>query len=202
MRRKRWKSRHGAPPGAANGGRWRTVADRERPDYNGGWGMVFLQTVLLVCAGLLFLEVRGELFDREMSRDSQGWPSTEGVITDARTEVVTRGRARNRREIPVVRYVYRVETKPFSGHRVDFSGDEHFADRAAVLARYPFGARVRVWYRADDPRVSTLEPGGWNSPWKLAIDIVMVVLLAALPVHSLSRRLLRAARSQGARSGG
>lgn len=90
---------------------------------------------------------------------SAGWPSTHGTILMTTIQVQRTGNAR--REVPVVMYAYRVGQEAFQGSRIRAEDETSLGAVAGhartVLARYPVGASVQVYYDPANPTQSALE---------------------------------------------
>ena len=87
------------------------------------------------------------------------WASTHGTILMTTIQVQRTGTAR--REVPVVMYAYSVGHEAFQGSRI--RADDELRTLAVagharnVLARYPVGASVLVYYDPTNPTLSALE---------------------------------------------
>lgn len=81
------------------------------------------------------------------------WPNTRGTVLSATVQMSHTARAR--RESPLVFYAYQVDGRMFQGHRVRATG--HCTNASEVIARYPAGASVVVYYDPTDPANSALE---------------------------------------------
>lgn len=119
--------------------------------------------LLAVCAVAVALVHRRE--PRDVA--ARGWASTKGTILTASIQVQRTGSAR--REVPIVVYAYRVGQEAFRGSCIRASADRQDSSRRSagcsledharrVLARYPVGASVMVYYDPSDPSHSALEP--------------------------------------------
>ena len=136
----------------------------------------FLTLLLWVGVGLLVLFAREGIRERRESRESREWPSTPGEIFCSRVHYsmrTTGGRSSTRRTCyrADIRYRYAVAQRLLQGWRVTlagvpsssgFAGDCTWGTVRALLARYPEGRSVAVWYRPDDPAVSVLERDSWD----------------------------------------
>ena len=118
---------------------------------------------IFVAIGLWFL-IRFSLNLRKAKR-AENWPTMDGVITQSQISIQRSrdsddGRVSNLYGA-LVRYSYRVKGEEYSGDRIAFvdvhTGDEERA--RDILARYPLGAAVRVFYNPADPQNAMLEPG-------------------------------------------
>ena len=81
------------------------------------------------------------------------WPEVRGTVLSATVQVSANGRARH--ETPLVLYSYRVGGREFQGSRV-YAG-ARTRQAADVVARYPAGSCVQVFYDPSDPTRSALE---------------------------------------------
>lgn len=123
-------------------------------------GMGFL-TLCMFAVGLV---VAGwGLYELKRSRESNGWPSTTGIITHSAIHKVER-RRENQTEAtyyPRIQYQYAVFGKGFTADRIAFGspygGEQSKAQ--AVVDRYPIGGSVAVYYDPDDPSVAVLKAG-------------------------------------------
>jgi hypothetical protein len=98
---------------------------------------------------------------------------------------------------PVVQYRYRVDGRDFLGERITSDSvrvlgarsDERSRNRGLVqriLARYPEGAAVRVYYDPDDPNRSVLEPGVTRgAQLKAALGSLLFVAGGALLIYKI-----------------
>ena len=113
-------------------------------------------TILVLVAIAIALRVMRGSSRRHVAA---GWASTHGTILMTTIQVQRTGTAR--REVPVVMYAYRVGQEAFQGSRIrvgDELGSITVAGHARnVLARYPVGANVLVYYDPTNPTQSALE---------------------------------------------
>jgi Protein of unknown function (DUF3592) len=112
--------------------------------------------------GIVALGIAVWLFTRDGA--IKNWPTTDGVITSSKLEtnspIQVKDRFNNWRSyessMPKVRYTYTVDGKQLEGSRItrEPRADDH---GDAVVARYPVGKTVKVYYDAKDPASSVLE---------------------------------------------
>ncbi len=109
--------------------------------------------------------------------ESEGWSTTAGEITSAK---VLSGRSSR----PAVEYVFQVSEKRYVGSRREIK--DYGAGRTAadtVLAEYPVGSRIKVYFDPSDPTRSVLKPGitpflaGWPALSTLLAGMGTVILL-------------------------
>jgi hypothetical protein len=90
----------------------------------------------------------------QLARASESWPSAEGRILSS-TIVKHEGSF-----TPKISYEYSVKEEKFTGDEVNYNGLETDQETAAAyVAKYPAGLTVRVFYDAEEPQTSVLEPG-------------------------------------------
>jgi hypothetical protein len=113
--------------------------------------------------GLLLGAVVGAIVfrSRRKARAAGAWPSTDGRVIEARVEQKTLpGDRPTIRFAPRIAYEYSVSGRAFRSTRVSFA--ETFWSIApqsaqAMLARYPIGARVTVYYDPARPEEAVIE---------------------------------------------
>jgi Protein of unknown function (DUF3592) len=92
-----------------------------------------------------------------------------------------------------IRYRYRVGDKDFESTRVKFGGHAAMSQIAAdqLVARYPQGAGVDVYYDPKTPSHAVLEPGNKSNPAALIVFLVVfVVISTVLIAHSIAGKVL------------
>lgn len=138
--------------------------------------------VLLLILAVAFLGGGGAcvwwglgLLDR--AERSTNWPTVDGVVTSSEVRSsVTKGK---RKYWAAVSYQFNVEGHQHRGSTISF-GDYRSSSRhefEAVVARYPVGKQVSVYYDPAAPDSNVLEPGvtlGARVP--LIIGLVFAVL--------------------------
>jgi hypothetical protein len=116
-----------------------------------GIGMVVLPMV-----ALLAIAAAVKLIDL---RRAKSWVATTGRIVGSNAETRRRrfrDEAEELDEVPRVKYEFTVGGRTIDGTRISI-GDEGGLDMEAVLARYPVGADVTVYYDPRDPTRCVLE---------------------------------------------
>lgn len=120
-------------------------------------GIVPYAFPVLMLAGfgvLIAVKARGEMAARR-------WPRVEGMVTKSET--------RSRRfqmddapprvdVVPAVEYAFTVQGRRYTGTRIGLNTEYAGVDVAALVARYPVGARVPVYYDPGNPIDCVLEP--------------------------------------------
>ena len=143
-------------------------------------------------AGLLFA-VTGYLDIRE-AEDSLAWPVAEGVITKSYVERKRSDSKSAGQQVigsakytysPTVRYRYDVAGRPYTGVRIGVvnvfkSGDHGRSWANSVVARYPVGKHVMVYFHPDTPAKAVLSPGReGTSALPLVLGLLAIVLSLA-----------------------
>jgi len=86
---------------------------------------------------------------------SAAWPSVQGRIEQSEVRE-TAGEQR----LPHLRYRYQVDGQDHEGRHVDWAVRRMPREAAeALVARYPVGAAVEVFYDPAKPAIAVLEPG-------------------------------------------
>jgi hypothetical protein len=90
---------------------------------------------------------------------SANWPSVQGQVTSSEVERSTDSEGTS--YLPQVDYAYTVNDVRYSGERVNFGQNSYSSRRGAeeVVARYPAGQTVAVYYDPVEPESAVLEPG-------------------------------------------
>ncbi len=108
---------------------------------------------LAAAALCLALVARQVLALRSRRSPAASWPEVRGTVLSATVQVSSQGNARH--ETPLVLYTYRVGNREFQGNRVHAGAPTRQA--TDVVARYPAGSCVQVFYDPADPTRSALE---------------------------------------------
>lgn len=139
----------------------------------------FLQTLesiaaLFIVIGLLAAVV-GLINNRQL-RETAEWPQVEGTVTTAEiVEVERRGRSITFIDSPRITYSYWVDGDLYFNDvvvlgRLPDKADSDSGQR--ILATYPEGTPVRVFYNPDDPQDSFLEQEPRNWPMRSAAILI------------------------------
>ena len=111
---------------------------------------------------------------------STSWPTTQGRIIASEVKVKTRVGKENIYR-PMVVYEFSSGGTRFEGNRISFS--PYFrpssAEAKEIVARYPRGADVQIYYNKRNPEASVLELGILPSAW-LALGLGMVFFALGL----------------------
>lgn len=123
------------------------------------------------------------------SRRSESWPTTDGQITysgvrESRDDDGTTYYAD-------VEFAYVVDDRRYTADTVSFGqyGSSNRRHAAGIVAQYPVGQEVAVYYDPAVPETAVLEPGvTWSSYMVLGIGLLFVCSsFIMLPLSLLSR---------------
>jgi hypothetical protein len=117
---------------------------------------------------------------RKMAAVSQ-WPSTMGSVI--RSTIEQRSSDDGYVNYPVVQYSYQVGGQPYQGMKLAPGPEVGGSGAGKVVARYPAGAQVMVFYDPQNPADAVLErkaPAQWLM-W-LLLAIFDCVLCGVIPI--------------------
>lgn len=137
-------------------------------------GFVLLLLNVIFLAIIFFMR-------RRMATVSQ-WPSTMGSITASSIEQRHSGDS-GWVDYPVVHYAYQVRGQAYQGSKLAPGPEVGGMGARKVVARYPAGAQVMVFYNHQNPSEAVLEtkaPAQWLM-W-LLLAIFDCVLCGVIPV--------------------
>lgn len=132
---------------------------------------------LLVVVGLIVFLIRRRSAAKQAS--SLAWPSCQGQVTRA---VVQSSRDKDDHVTysAAIAYAYAVNGQSLSGDRVAWGGrssSSNAREAEAMVARYPVGSAVQVYYNPERPGEAVLEPaakGGLRTLMIVAVSFVVV----------------------------
>jgi hypothetical protein len=131
----------------------------------------------------IFLIYRS-LQSRKRAEASQGWPSTQGQISESRVAHSTHTDSDGDTSdsyTPTIEYTYQVAGQAYTGRNLTFGFTQGYGNASkaqAVLAKYPVGAHVSVFYDPADPQQAVLErkAGGYGTGMALGIIFLVIGL--------------------------
>lgn len=141
----------------------------------GAIGFFFL-ILNVIFLGILFF------MRRRMAAVSQ-WPSTMGTVNASYLERRHSSSDSGSTNYPVVQYSYRVSGQAYQGTKLAPGPEVGGTGAGKVVARYPAGAQVMVFYNPQNPSDAVLEtkaPAQWIL-WLILI-IFDVVLCGVIPI--------------------
>lgn len=139
----------------------------------------------LVAAGMLWWGVT-TVRNASVSRN---WPAVTGTITASQVAISTDEDGTT--YSADVQYTYVVNDRRYTADTVNFgeygSGSRSRIDK--IVARYPPGGQVTVYYNPDNPGTAVLEPGlSWGSYFGFLMSFAFFIIPAAMLFSALRRR--------------
>lgn len=122
---------------------------------------VFPVTLVAIGAGALIYGMQ----ERQRAKESVTWPTATGIILESAVthEIREPNNPKKTQEsyFAKVRYNYTVDEKQYTGTRIAFGDHRSDTDTLAqeIVARYPMGKEIKVYYAPDEPQSALLEPG-------------------------------------------
>ncbi len=147
--------------------------------------MTTLWAAIAAAAGLLLWRQAWQSW--RQAHASRTWPSTQGIIEEAWITISRSSRGpespfEDKFFYPHLRYRYQVGGQTYQGERIAAGSPTGLSSRAeaeAVLAPYPVGRRVTVYYNPRNPAEAVLEPGRAESLGMLLLGGLLFLALAA-----------------------
>jgi len=118
---------------------------------------------------------------RKMAAVSQ-WPSTMGTVMMSRIEQRSSSEG-GYTDYPVIQYAYQIGGQAYQGYKLAPGPEVGGTGAGKVVARYPSGAQVMVFYNPQNPSEAVLErkaPAQWLL-W-LILAIFDCVLCGVIPI--------------------
>ena len=144
----------------------------------------------LICGagfGLIFTALGAFLLykadqSRKKAGASQGWPSTQGQIVDARVDRSMHTDSDGDTDYsytPRVEYTYEYGGVNYRNNKVAFGLAQGYNSQAKaqeVISRYPVGSEVPVYYDPSNPEDSVLERKAGSFTTTLVIGIIFIII--------------------------
>jgi hypothetical protein len=91
---------------------------------------------------------------------SHAWPSAEGVIDESRIDT-QRAKNDQKKQRLVIRYHYNIDGHSYRNDKAQFLDNVFYPNtsKQQVVARFPAGQTVRVYYNPSDPQTAVLITG-------------------------------------------
>ena len=141
--------------------------------------IIFIGFIMALAAGLMDYYMVIYISDeRKAEQDANTWPSVTGTVLSARA--VTHGLQgihNTRADFPEVAYSFEVDGKTYKSKHIAAGGQIGGAGVGGVLARYPVGSQVTVYYDPKNPKNAVLEKKSVVQSWLWVILIFMNILL-------------------------
>ena len=120
------------------------------------------------------------LFTRRKVSKASTWPSTLGTVTESRIQMRSNSDG-GRTSYPLVRYAYQIVGRAYESQKVMPGMDVGGSGAHRVVARYPVGAQVMVYYNPENPSEALLERGmPGHIKWFWIILAILNVFLCGL----------------------
>jgi hypothetical protein len=137
-----------------------------------GFVLLILNVVFL---GIIFF------MRRKMASVSQ-WPSTMGTVNNSHLER-RHSSDDGSTNYPVVQYSYQVQGQVYQGSKLAPGPEVGGSGAGKVVARYPAGAQVMVFYNPQNPSEAVLER---NAPAQWLMWLILIIfdlaLCGAIPI--------------------
>lgn len=144
-------------------------------------GLVFF----LVAAGTLWWGIT-TVRNASVSRN---WPAVSGTITASQVTIST---DKNGTTYSAdVQYKYVVNDRWYTAGTVNFGeyGSSNRGRADKIVARYPPGSPVTVYYNPDDPNTAVLEPGvTWGSYFSIFMALLFFIVPAVILISAWRRQ--------------
>jgi len=120
-------------------------------------------------------------FIRRRMATVRRWPSTLGTVMTSRLE--TRSTSDGYTDYPFVQYSYQIGEQTYQGMKLAPGPEVGGTGAGKVVAKYPAGAQVMIFYNPQNPSEAVLEtkaPGLWIM-W-LLLTVFDVTLCGVIPL--------------------
>jgi hypothetical protein len=144
--------------------------------------------VFLILFSLVWLAI--SVFVMRRSLGSRSWPRTVGTVVSAEVKrTVTNGIPVNSVSYePYVKYTYSVRGQQYAHDKLTAAvtpGIREPAGAGAIVAKYPIGHQVTVFYNPADPGDAVLVAGGSSGNWYFVL--IGCALFAASVIGLISQ---------------
>jgi hypothetical protein len=120
-------------------------------------------------------------FTQRQVRTISKWPSVRGTVLSSRVELRESGEG-GVMEHPAVVYSYEVKGETYKGERIAPGPSLSGSGAKQVVARYPAGNQVNVYYNPKDPSDSVLERKATILWVWILLFVVDCILCGVVPV--------------------
>lgn len=136
-----------------------------------------MNTELLIVVGIIVFVFLGIIFfmHRRMAAVRQ-WPSTMGAVNASYLERRSSSEG-GYTNYPVVQYSYQVSGQAYQGAKIAPGPEVGGTGAGKVVARYPAGAQVMVFYNPQNPSDAVLET---KAPAQWILWLILIVFDIAL----------------------
>ena len=146
---------------------------------------VVIRVVGAGIVGIGALTAYGAIRMRRKTAQAHKWPTVTGTIVSSELETETRYHDGKRIQTygSAIRYAYEVGGKAYESDQIQLGGTSETSrpgEFERIVARYPEGKRVTVYYDPDDPATATLEPGALGGIFNMAMVAGGAVLVGTI----------------------
>lgn len=146
---------------------------------------IVIRVVGIGMVGIGALTAYGALRMRVKTAQAHTWPTVPGTILSSELEADTGYHDGKRIQTygAAIRYAYGVGGKTYESEQIQLGGSSETSrpgEFERIVARYPEGKRVTVYYDPDDPATATLEPGALGGIFNMAMVAGGAVLVGAI----------------------
>ncbi len=120
-----------------------------------------MANAILIAFGVIAIVIGAVLYIVQFRQglradNSKKWPTASGTVTSSALERLPGKKWRYR---AAVQYAYRAGGTNYQASRIFWGGNEGWEKHmASVVATYPAGAKIRVFYDPNDPAEAVLDP--------------------------------------------
>lgn len=114
----------------------------------------------IFAAAILALLVFAVVVKMRETQRAKNWQTASGKITRSEVRALKKNDIdgkENVRSVPAIAYEYNVKGKRYQGERINLAEIIPESDIEPLLARYPLGAQVTVYYDPSNPHQAVLE---------------------------------------------
>lgn len=133
--------------------------------------------VTLAGAALIVVSI---LQKNKAKKAAETWLPASGTILSSRVETHRSRDSKGNTRVsyrPVVNYQYHVMGQSFDGNRIGFSSGSYGSAKAEkLIASYPEGAQVNVFYDPSDPAKAVLETKDLSGSTLTIVGVILLVL--------------------------
>ena len=148
---------------------------------------IVLRVVGTGIVGIGVLTAYGTVRMRLKTAQAHKWPTVTGTIVSSELESKTEDHSRKpiRTYGAAIRYAYEVDGKAYESDQIQLGGTSETSQPGEferMVARYPEGMRVTVYYDPDDPATATIEPGALGGIFNMAMVAGGAILVGGIIV--------------------
>ena len=134
---------------------------------------------------LLVLVLYIMIFTYRKTAAVKQWPSTMGIVF--KTAVERRLSRRHYVNYAIVKYSYQVGERTYQNAKVSLGSAASGKDAKRVVARYPVGAQVMVFYNPQNPSEAVLERKNSTQLAILWLTLIIVISMSYTMIQVMLR---------------